>query len=138
MKTLEEVLRDHKDHETTFDGRLGRRLVAFLTPEQAEQIGYKITEGAEKHSPLEWTEANILKELKRDLEFGIEKAVNHRGISASLMQEVVTAWCWILENGLDNCDYGWYGSATFEAVDAHYGFGLVDENTFDSEFYREW
>lgn len=33
----------------------------------------------------EWTRENILEQLKSDVEFGFEKALDQRGISASLM-----------------------------------------------------
>lgn len=138
MKTLNEVLDSYKMHETTIDNRLGRRLCDFLTIEQMKSIGYKFDGDENNWIPKEWTEENIVAQLKEDVEFGIEKAVNHRGISAGLMQEVVIGWCWVLENGLEDSEYGWYGSETFKAVNDYYGFGLINENTFDASFYEEW
>ena len=139
MKTLDEVLKSYKNHETTFDNRLGRRICDFLTVEQMESIGYKLEgENKDNWKHKEWTEKNVINQLKEDVEFGIEKARRHRGISAGLMQEVVIGWCWVLENGLENSEYGWYGSETFKAVNDYYDFGLIDEYTFGEDFYKEW
>ena len=44
----------------------------------------------------------------------------------------------MLENGLENTDYGWYGDKLIKKIDELYGFGLVDNDTFDSSFYEEW
>ena len=54
------------------------------------------------------------------------------------MFDVVKAWCIVLENGLENTDYGWYGHKMFKAVDEYYHFGSVNEDTFDEEFFQEW
>lgn len=140
MKTLEWVLENYKNLET-LDDRLGRRICQFLTDEQMTKIGYS-WEGVDRpDNIIPWTEENVLKQLKKDLDFGIEKATGHRGISASLMWDVCLAWCLILENGLyeeyiDN--YGYYGDKLFKAIDEKYNFGVVNENTFDAEFYEEW
>jgi hypothetical protein len=54
------------------------------------------------------------------------------------MFDVVKSWCKILENGLDESDYGWYGDILFKAVNDYYNFDLVNKDTFDDEFYKEW
>ena len=143
MKTLDWVLENFNNMETSIDNRLGRRLCQFLTIEQMEKLGFGFENEEDKknHKPVEWTEENILKQLKEDVDFGIEKATGHRGISASLMWEVCMGWCMILENGLDEIykdNYGWYGDELFGAIDQKYKFGLVDADTFDDEFYKEW
>lgn len=80
-----------------------------------------------------------MRQLKDDVAFGIEKALNHRGISSELMAMVCLAWLDILEDkDIDRNLYGWYGSELFKAIDKKYGFGLVDENTFSGDFYEEW
>lgn len=40
-----------------------------------------------------------MKQLEEDVRFGFEKALNQRGISASLMFECVMMWNYILEEG---------------------------------------
>ena len=119
------------------DTRFTKRLMSFLPSSEWEKFGYEYT-GEKAFVPKEWTEENVLAQLKEDVEFGIEKAVNHRGISASLMFCTVQGWCKVLENGLEDTDYGWYGDKLFRAVDEKYNFGLVKENTFDEDFYKEW
>lgn len=144
MKTLEWVLENYNNLETVFDTRLGRRrLLPYLTEEQLTELGLELKDEYKgKHVPTkEWTEENIVEELRGDTEFGIEKATRHRGISASLMWEVCMAWCTVLENGLDEeykDDYGYYGDKLFKAIDGYYNFGLVDKDTFGESFYEEW
>lgn len=123
MKTLEEILEKwDEEYKVALEDRLGRRICDFLTVEQAKKIGFEFEE-PEKHVPKEWTEENILAQLKEDVDFGFEKALNQRSISASLMFEVVKGWCKILENGLDDVyDYPMYGLPLFKAVAVKYGF----------------
>jgi len=125
MKTIEEILNNYGEYETFLDDRFGVRLLDFLTEEQAEQIGFKFKEGYE-HVPTEFTETNVLKQLKSDIEFGYSKCLNKRGISAELMSDVVRSWCKVLENGLENVDYGWYGDNVFKTIDKYYKFEVTE------------
>ena len=142
MKTLEWVKENLNNIETSLDSRLGRRLCEFISKEDMEKLGYVFEENETYPEAIKpWTEENILAQLREDLEFGIEKATHHRGISSSLMWEVCMSWCMILENGLDEIyknNYGWYGDELFSAIDQKYHFGLVKADTFDKEFYEKW
>lgn len=139
MKTLDYVKEHiHEIEQDDFlDRRFTNRLLDFLPLEEFEKFGFDYV-GTDEHVAKEWTEENILAQLRDDTEFAIEKATNHRGISASLMNGVLTSWCIVLENGLENTDYGWYGDKLIKEIDKMYGFGLVTEDTFDDEFYEEW
>ncbi len=125
------------EQDDFFDRRFTKRLLDFLPLEEFEKFGFDYI-GTDEHVAKEWTEENILAQLRDDTEFAIEKATNHRGISASLMNEVLKAWCIVLENGLENTEYGWYGDTLIRNIDSKYGFGLVNDNTFDDKFYCEW
>ena len=86
MKTLQEILDNYNKYETSLEDRFGRRLCEFLTVEQMEQIGFELEdEYKEIHKPKEWTEENIIAQLKEDVLFGWEKACDERGISSGLM-----------------------------------------------------
>ena len=89
MKTLNEILDNYKDYAVVLDDRFGSRLAKFLTEEQLEKIGFKYDGDEPYPEPKEWTRENILEQLKSDVEFGFEKALDQRGISASLMFYVV-------------------------------------------------
>lgn len=131
MKTIEQILGNYGEYETALDDRFGKRLCKFLTVEQMQQIGFvhNTEEGAKNHTPIPFTEENVLKQLKEDVEFGWEKACNQRGISAGLMHDVVEAWCKVLENGLaGSLDYSPYGKPLFMAVAEKYGFVLAEED----------
>ena len=139
MKTLEYVKNNINEFERDdfLDQRFTKRFIDFLDVSEWERFGFKFTGNERK--PKKWTEENILSQLKDDVEFGIEKAQNHRGISSELMAMVCLSWLDVLEDeDIDRDLYGWYGSELFKAIDKKYGFGLINEDTFDDYFYEEW
>lgn len=129
MKTIEQVLDNYKEFsDNIIEDRFGKRFTDFLTEEQAASIGWHAKDGYDWPEPKEWTEENVLEQLKRDVEFGWEKACDERGISAGLMYEVCQAWCKVLENGLEDFDeYGSYGKPLFKTIAHKYGWELPDE-----------
>lgn len=128
MKTINEILENYKDYGTPFDDRFGARFCKFLTPEQMEKINFSLNdEYKDKHVPKEWTEENVIEQLKQDVLFGWKKACDGRGISANLMYEVVKSWCKVLENDLQYfSDYEPYGKPLFKAVAQKYNIELQD------------
>ena len=139
MKTLEYV-KEHIseiEQDDMFDSRFTKRLMQFIPSGEWEKFGFKRKEDSEEFTVTPWTEENVLAQLKDDLDFAITKAANHRGISAGLMNDVLKAWCIVLENGLEDTEYGWYGDKLIKAIDEFYGWDLVGNN-FDKEFYEEW
>lgn len=122
-----------KEHisEIEFDDYIGerrftKRFIDFLPTSEWGKFGYGY-KGEEEYIPKEWTEENVITQLKYDLDFAIEKAINHRGISSSLMYDVLKSWCIVLENGLEKTEYGWYGDSLIKAIDEYYDFGLYEE-----------
>lgn len=97
MKTLDEIVNNYEEWSVFLDDRFGVRLAQFLTQEQLEKIGFKWNSDEPYPEPKEWTRENILSQLKEDVEFGFEKALDKRGISASLMFAVVLRWNRVLE-----------------------------------------
>ena len=124
MKTIEEIIKNYENYETSIEDRFGRRLCQFLTREQMVKIGFELG-GNVDHIPKEWTRENIINQLKSDVEFGFEKALDKRGISSSLMFGVVMSWNKVLEEGLEDWDednYRYYGLPLFKATALKYGF----------------
>ncbi len=124
MKTLDFVIENYQ--EQCIDGRDIARLVQFVPEERFHEMGLELKEehkGTHQHTPF--TRENILKQLEKDIAFGFEKAHNERGISSSLMFEVVKMWNWILEEGLEDFDnYYAYGIPLFNATAQKYGFPI--------------
>jgi hypothetical protein len=144
MKTIEEILSNYEEEWATFlDDRFGARLCQFLTKEQIESIGFSINEEYKgQHVPKEWTRENILEQLKDDVEFGFEKALDRRGISSGLMFDVVRKWNKVLEEGLENWDedhYAMYGLPLFKATAVKYGWDnpIGDDEGNESEYGDE-
>lgn len=121
MKTLEQLL---QYKSKTFDGRDLRRLAIFIPENMLSQLGMEIAdEHVGTYIPLELTRENILVQLKDDVAFGFEKALDKRGNSARSMYDVVSMWNWILEEGLEDfSEYKSYGLPLFKATAIKYGF----------------
>ena len=129
MKTLEYVKEHIEEFEQDdfLDHRFTKRFLDFIPVSEWEKFGFKYT-GTNPCEPKEWNEKNILAQLKRDVEFGYEKAIEERGISSELMAMVVNAWCKILENGLNlDGDDGYYHMKQFLIVALNYGWDLSYE-----------
>lgn len=138
MKTKEFILENYKQFESSWlDDRFGARFIDFLSLEEMGKIGFELKdEFKEGWKPKEWTRENILAQLKRDVEFGFEKALDKRGISSSLMFGVVLSWNKVLEEGLENWnkeDYAMYGLPLFKATAVKYGW----ENPIGDDSGRE-
>jgi len=122
MKTLQQVKEMYKSQ--TIDGRDLSRLMQFIPEVELKDFGLKLKDDyVGKHKHIEFTKENILIQLKKDVAFGFEKALDQRGISAGLMASVVQMWNWILEEGLEEFDeYPMYGLPIFKATAIKYGF----------------
>jgi hypothetical protein len=138
MKTLQQVKEMYKSQ--TIDGRDLSRLAQFIPEAELKDFGIELKDeyiGTHKH--IEFTKENVLIQLKDDVEFGFEKALNQRGISSSLMAEVVKMWNWVLDEGLEYFDdYPMYGLPIFKATAVKYGFeNQIGEDTGSEESYNE-
>jgi hypothetical protein len=139
MKTLEQVYEQYKSQ--TLDGRDISRLAQFVPEKDLDKIGVTLKEEyVGKHEATPFTKENVLKQLRDDVDFGFEKALNKRGISAGMMFEVVHMWNWILEDGLQDWDedagYAQYGLPLFKATAEKYGFdNPIGDDTGDEYKY---
>ena len=125
MKTLEQISEFYKSN--TLDGRDINRLAQFIPFKMLSSFGLEIKEGVTEEewnkNVKEFTKENILIQLEKDVDFGFEKALSQRGISAGLMVEVVRMWNWVLEEGLEDFnEYPMYGLPIFKATAIKYGF----------------
>lgn len=115
---------DEFEEDTFFDRRFTKRFIEFLPLEEWEQYNFSYI-GEGEYIQKEWTEENILKQLKEDVEFGYSKAEDERGISSELMAMVVNTWCKVLQNGLNlDGNDGWYHMEQFTTVADHYDWKL--------------
>ncbi len=122
MKTIEQIKKEYKPE--SIDNREFSRLANFLPESELKDFGLELKEEFKgKHTHKEFTRENVLEQLKDDVAFGFEKALNKRGISASCMNSVVKFWNWVLEEGLEDFDeYAQYGLPTLKATALKYGF----------------
>ena len=129
MKTIADVISNYSEYETPIEDRFGARLCNFLTQEQADSIWFLLKDGIEELGASDdWTRENILEQLRKDVEFGWEKACGERGISSSLMYKVVRSWNRVLEEGLEDFDeYDPYGRPLFAVTAEKYGWTMGGE-----------
>lgn len=112
------------EEDNFIDKRFTKRFLNFIPTSEWDKFGFKYV-GEGEFTPKEWTEENVLAQLKKDVEFGYEKAVDERGISSELMAMVVNGWCKVLQNGLNlDGDDGYYHIKQFTTVAKHYGWIL--------------
>lgn len=134
MKTLEQIKTLYKSD--TLDGRDLYRLAQFIPQDQLHEFGLILKDG-KTHEPIPYTRDNVLAQLKKDVAFGFEKALDQRGISSSLMFSVVKMWNWVLEEGLQDWsddDYAQYGLPLFKATAQKYGFPDEIDGKDEDEF----
>lgn len=120
-----------------FDGRDYGRLVVFFPVEEWEAFGCSLREGDKPPAPKDWTREVILEQLKSDLAFAFEKALDRRGLSAGCMFEVIRMWMWVLEDDLQNygdAQYAQYGLPLLKAVAVKYGLDNPIGDDSGSEF----
>lgn len=121
MKTLDFIIENYKSE--TLDGRDLNRLAQFVPKDRLSELGLSLKDDSVEWNHKELTRENVLEQLKSDVEFGFEKALNKRGISANLMYSVVQMWNWILDEGLEDFDdYAQYGLPLFKATAIKYDF----------------
>lgn len=141
MKTLDYILENYEEFAVSIMDRLGTRLCQFLTEEQGHKLGFEVGEGKTWPEPIPFTRENVLAQLEKDVEFGFEKALDKRGISSSLMFEVVRSWNKILEEGLENWsedEYAMYGLPLFKATAVKYGWdNPIGDDTGTESYYEE-
>lgn len=138
---LLQEIKDNKLKSECLDSRDFARLCNYLTFEEAKNAGILKDDatGEEWGEVEEYTKENILKQLKKDVAFGFEKALDFRGISSGLMYEVVKMWMYILEDELSEFDeYAMYGLPLFKAIALKYGFdNPIGEDSGSEEKYNE-
>jgi len=130
MKTQEDVLAAVKGGRESdcIDGRDYARLSEFFPASEVPTFGFELNDGAAPTwRQREWTPSTVMEQLRADVAFGFEKAIDKRGISANAMFYVVRMWLWILEDELyqeEPTDEGYahYGLPLLKAVAVKFGF----------------
>lgn len=143
MKTLEQIIKDYKD--STLDGRQSYRFAQFLTFDKLTKFGLEpedgVTEEEWNKNVKPFTRENVLAQLREDVAFGFEKALDKRGISSWMMFECVKFWNNILEEGLENwsdSNYAMYGLPLFKATAVKYGWdNPIGSDTGNENKYGE-
>jgi len=140
MKTLKQI-KTYKSKCETLDSRDISRLLHFFPPSEWKEMGFEIREGVDipEIKTLEYSRENVLEKLKADLDFAFDKALGQRGISSSLMFEVIKMWMWVLDDELQNFpddNYAQYGLPLFKAVAVKYNLeNRIGEDNGDESAY---
>ena len=151
MRTLDEILSNFNSN--CLDGRDKYRLLKFIPWDIVKNYPDFLDDVSDEYCNEEkwtsevysvpFTRENVLNQLRSDVEFGFEKALNKRGISASLMFDVVRMWNWVLneDEELTNWPserYGMYGLPLFKATAVKYGFpNEIGDDEGNESYYNE-
>lgn len=100
MRTPEQIVHRMQHQQDLDEDLLGFKaevLVSFLTFDQAKPLLKPDTnpENWTEVSPL--TEDEVLRQMRNYMIFAWQKAIDHRGISASRSVEKIGEWLWLLE-----------------------------------------
>ena len=138
-KQILETIESGKESQC-LDGRDYSRLCDYFPVEDWGKLGFSLKEGEKPSKAKPFTKQSILKQLKGDLEFAFEKALNQRGISSSFMYEVIKMWMWVLEDPLQNWEeYTMYGLPLYKATAIKYGFNNpIGEDYGNEDKYEEY
>lgn len=137
MKTIDQII---ERGSQCLDGRDFYRLTQFLPEEKLEELGFQLNDEFKgKHEPKPFTRENVLAQLKDDVAFGFEKALDKRGLSAAMMFWCVQLWNWVLEEGLENWsvnDYAQYGLPLLKATAVKYDWeNPIGDDTGEEDKY---
>lgn len=142
MKTLNEILDNYKDYAVVLDDRFGFQISKVFKQKSSQKKQASSTMVMSLIQSLRnGLERISQSNLSLIVEFGFEKALDQRGISASLMFYVVLRWNQVLEEGLENYpeeNYAMYGLPLFKATAVKYGWeNPIGDDNGDEEFYNE-
>jgi hypothetical protein len=108
------------------DHRDFNRLAEFMTDAQLLEAGYEITGNSPDRVIAPWTREAVMEQFRKDVDFGFEKAIDQRGISAAMMAQVVGMWFYAFQDdkGLEvlKNQYTQYGLPVFKYAALTYGF----------------
>ena len=128
MRTIEEIKYKIKHPSddlfgTTID------LIEFLSYQDAKELlKPEVTEADWSKDVKPLTEETVIAEMKKYMEFALEKAENHRGISASRSIEHFEQWLWLLDDketlafAEDEDNYSNYGAPILKRICEKYNF----------------
>jgi hypothetical protein len=138
VKTKQQILEAVEKEKTSqvIDRRDFYRLCKFFDADQLHLFGFDADNPVD-WQPMEYTEAIVLSALQEDVQFAFHKALTKRGISSSLMYEVIKMWMWVLDDDLQHWNsYAMYGLPLYKAVALKYGFGNpIGDDKGSESFY---
>jgi hypothetical protein len=137
VRTQEEILeRYRKVQENDIFRFQASALLPYLSREQVEEF---VKPGSDLASwemfPLE--RSDVVAEIKEYMAFAIDKAINHRGISADRSIVKMREWAWILAKDdllaeIDAAGYVNYGAPKLKVICDHMGWGWADMDGLSS------
>jgi len=144
MKTQEEImLRIDEIGDNDFLGFETTDLYSALTKANAIEMLIRKNPDAESiekdladYEQIYRTNEDIIEQMKKYMSFAVEKAVNHRGISASRSVAHYRAWTWLINDSetfeflSDGSNYQNYGAPMLKYVAEKYDIPIPENQTF--------
>ena len=129
LRSKDELKRYMREHQQFLDFTV-EALCYFLDYEDAEEyLKPELTEDQWKQHIIPYTEEHVTQTLTDYMnEYGFDKALNHRGLSASRTIDKIRAWCFALGKDelvayMDDTEnhYAQYGAPMLSVVAKHFG-----------------
>ena len=129
MRSIKEILEKAEHHEGELFGFISSDLMGYLDFKNAipflkEEYVNSVRKGKEKWKPEK--QQNVIREMKKYMEFALGKALDHRGLSASRSIEHYKVWVWLLGDGdyekIAWDDYRNYGMPILRQICEKYNF----------------
>ena len=102
------------------DGRDAYRIIDWMKFEDIKQYTKDGTTESD-WTTRPYTRDVVVEQMLIDAEFGSKKATDERGISSSLMHDVVSMWMDVMQDDDAPKEYGMYGHPLFDYVLKKYG-----------------
>lgn len=137
MKTIEEIVQRCRDKgEEVFDftvAALGEYLPFDMVKEFLSEDVLKESDIEKKWNEEDYTELtreNVINDILDYMEFALEKAESHRGLSANRSISRMNAWVWVLgdEDKIDWDNYANYGVPILKQICELYGYDFPMDN----------
>ncbi len=133
MRSIKEIAEKVKEKEFDIFNTFINLVVYLPFSEAKPHLNADVTEESweEVRKPL--TEEVVKREMQYYMAFALEKAANHRGISANRSIDHFKRWLWLLCDGdllavaEDDDKYAMYGVPILKAICDKYGFTFPED-----------
>lgn len=132
LRTHAEILEEIQSREGNFLDFTAEVLIEFLPFEVARPLLKSDIKPSEWPEPVPLTREAVVAKMRDYMrEYGWDKALNHRGLSADRTIQKMRAWAWVLRDDVSyftDDNYPQYGVPILKTVCETYGFDIPSDS----------